>query len=360
MGVQWPPRTLLHGPSGSGKTQLLRWLADRVAPYAEVTWLRPAEVFSRYLGESEERLRNAFAAVQNLGRPIGADLKDEQVWEAVLRALAPLERLSAVTSSVEFWAAGRCSNAAQRALRGWREAARRRASARQGAQRMLQRRRCAFLASWRLLMLRKITAMGLQEAVLLSRALRWLRAWSGWAFAHARQRQSDEVKWAIVRQSRQRWVLERWCSAGRFQRLVLVAEKWDGQVLCRQLVLRAFTGWSAMMGLYACGEKVAAAVGARRASRLLRHWSFLLLVGEKRPHHLMRQMLARWRLFKHRSGEVQRGLERLGRWTLAPTFRRWATYLRDRKTRQQMASTHGDRMQALELGARGRLELWGP
>ncbi|CAK8991825.1 unnamed protein product [Durusdinium trenchii] len=65
MGVQWPPRTLLHGPSGSGKTQLLRWLADRVAPYAEVTWLRPAEVFSRYLGESEERLRNAFAAVQN-------------------------------------------------------------------------------------------------------------------------------------------------------------------------------------------------------------------------------------------------------------------------------------------------------
>ena len=31
-----------------------------------------------------------------------------------------------------------------------------------------------------------------------------------------------------------------------FQRLVLVAEKWDGQVLCRQLVLKALTGWSAM------------------------------------------------------------------------------------------------------------------
>ena len=27
----------------------------QVAPYAEVTWLRPAEVFSRYLGESEVR-----------------------------------------------------------------------------------------------------------------------------------------------------------------------------------------------------------------------------------------------------------------------------------------------------------------
>ena len=26
------------------------------------------------------------------------------------------------------------------------------------------------------------------------------------------------------------------------------------------------------MGLYACGEKIAAAVGARRAGRMLRHW----------------------------------------------------------------------------------------
>lgn len=64
MGISWAPRSLLHGPPGSGKTQLLKWLEKQVEPHAEVTWLRPAEIWSRYLGESEERLRKAFATIQ--------------------------------------------------------------------------------------------------------------------------------------------------------------------------------------------------------------------------------------------------------------------------------------------------------
>ena len=32
-----------------------RSLLEKVEPHAEVTWLRPAEIWSRYLGESEER-----------------------------------------------------------------------------------------------------------------------------------------------------------------------------------------------------------------------------------------------------------------------------------------------------------------
>ena len=32
----------------------------------EVAWLRPADVLSRYFGESEERLRKAFAELQSL------------------------------------------------------------------------------------------------------------------------------------------------------------------------------------------------------------------------------------------------------------------------------------------------------
>ena len=39
-----------------------------VPPDVEVAWLRPADVLSRYLGESEERLRKAFAELQRLGR----------------------------------------------------------------------------------------------------------------------------------------------------------------------------------------------------------------------------------------------------------------------------------------------------
>ena len=57
------------------------------------------------------------------------------------------------------------------------------------------------------------------------------------AFSSARL--ADEVKSALLRQSRQRWTMERWCSAGRFQRMVDVAERWDGQVLCKQLA----AGW---------------------------------------------------------------------------------------------------------------------
>eukprot|EP00434_Breviolum_minutum_P011227 symbB.v1.2.009907.t2/scaffold605.1/size182108/7 len=256
-----------------------------------------------------------------------------------------LERLSMVMGSVEFWAASSYSKIAWKALSAWHDTCQRRQRAREGQQKILQQRRSALLNSWHLLMLRRITALGVAEAVLQGRALRWLRAWKSWAFAHARRRESDEVKTAIVKQSRQRWGMERWCSAGRFQRLVDVAEKWDGQVLCRQLVVRAFTGWSAMMGLYACGEKVAAAVGARRACRLLRHWSFLLHVGTKRPHQLMRQIMARWRLFLQRCSDVQRGLERLGRWTMGPTFRRFVAYVRDRKQRRQDVSSHSSHLQ---------------
>ena len=35
-----------------------RSLLEKVEPHAEVTWLRPAEIWSRYLGESEEHGRN--------------------------------------------------------------------------------------------------------------------------------------------------------------------------------------------------------------------------------------------------------------------------------------------------------------
>ena len=66
MGIAWPPRTLLHGPPGSGKTHLLRWLASQMEGLGvRVSWLRPSDVLSRYLGESEERLRLAFASASS-------------------------------------------------------------------------------------------------------------------------------------------------------------------------------------------------------------------------------------------------------------------------------------------------------
>ena len=82
MGIAWPPRTLLHGPPGSGKSHLLRWLASQVELLGvRISWLRPSNVLSRYLGESEERLRLAFAAAS--GGPQGSLLLVEGLDEFV-------------------------------------------------------------------------------------------------------------------------------------------------------------------------------------------------------------------------------------------------------------------------------------
>ncbi|CAJ1402602.1 unnamed protein product [Effrenium voratum] len=180
-----------------------------------------------------------------------------------------LQRLTQVSESVLHWAARLATALAHKVQLAWHDTARRRRSSRQAEQELSLRRRSRLVGSWRLLLLRKVTAMGVAEAVLLNRALRWMRAWQQWAFAHARRRERDEVKLAIVRESRKRWWVERWCSAGRFQRLVDVAQRWDGQVLCRQLVRKAFLAWSAVMGLYACAEKAKKLPLPERPPRLL-------------------------------------------------------------------------------------------
>ncbi|CAE7454466.1 unnamed protein product [Symbiodinium sp. CCMP2456] len=218
-----------------------------------------------------------------------------------------LRQLSLVIQSVHLWTASRATLWAQTVAMAWHGCVVRRRRSQVSAIRLLWQRRARLLSSWRLLLLRRLAGQGVAEAVLLSRALRWIRAWRLWAFSHARKREADEVKATFVRQSRQRWWVERWCSVCRLNRLVDVAEKWDGQVLCRQLVRRAFRGWSALMGLYACAEKASTRVGELRMSRMLRLWSFLLRVGEKRPHQIMRSQLGSCTEPQHRSsaGSVQ-------------------------------------------------------
>ncbi|CAE7325455.1 unnamed protein product [Symbiodinium necroappetens] len=234
-----------------------------------------------------------------------------------------LRQLSLVIQSVHLWTASRATLWAQTVAMAWHGCVVRRRRSQVAAIRLLWQRRARLLSSWRLLLLRRLAGQGVAEAVLLSRALRWIRAWRLWAFSHARKREADEVKATFVRQSRQRWWVERWCSVCRLNRLVDVAEKWDGQVLCRQLVRRAFRGWSALMGLYACAEKAATRVGELRMSRMLRLWSFLLRVGEKRPHQIMQSTIDSWKAARSRNTEVRQGLYRLGRWTKDPVFQQW-------------------------------------
>ena len=59
LGIPPTKGILLHGPSGCGKTEMIKALAnDSIIP---VIQLRPTDILSKYLGESESRLQSVFA-----------------------------------------------------------------------------------------------------------------------------------------------------------------------------------------------------------------------------------------------------------------------------------------------------------
>jgi transitional endoplasmic reticulum ATPase len=58
LGVSLPTGVLLHGPPGTGKTTVARVLASQTdAAFLVVT---PSDIFARWLGESEQRVRELF------------------------------------------------------------------------------------------------------------------------------------------------------------------------------------------------------------------------------------------------------------------------------------------------------------
>lgn len=83
MGFTWPPRLLLQGPSGAGKTHMLRWLCSQLPEGVGTAWLHPGDVWSKYLGESEQRLRRAFANASQGTAGMGSVLLLEGVDQLV-------------------------------------------------------------------------------------------------------------------------------------------------------------------------------------------------------------------------------------------------------------------------------------
>jgi len=64
VGVRWPRGALVHGPSGTGKTLMVRAVAAEAG--AAVVLVTAATVTGAYLGESEERLRDAVAEAEGV------------------------------------------------------------------------------------------------------------------------------------------------------------------------------------------------------------------------------------------------------------------------------------------------------
>jgi len=58
LGIDPPSGVLLHGPPGTGKTLIARAVANEVDAYFDT--ISGPEIVSKYKGESEERLREAF------------------------------------------------------------------------------------------------------------------------------------------------------------------------------------------------------------------------------------------------------------------------------------------------------------
>eukprot|EP00927_Polykrikos_kofoidii_P022562 TRINITY_DN21007_c0_g1_i1.p1 TRINITY_DN21007_c0_g1~~TRINITY_DN21007_c0_g1_i1.p1 ORF type:complete len:787 (+),score=88.11 TRINITY_DN21007_c0_g1_i1:105-2465(+) len=92
MGVSGAPRVLIYGPAGSGKTHMARWLCAELATQGIASrWLWPGEVWSKYLGESEERLRTAFAEA--------AEASSENCGAGVVLIIEGLDQLAPKSST---------------------------------------------------------------------------------------------------------------------------------------------------------------------------------------------------------------------------------------------------------------------
>jgi len=102
LGVRWPRGVLLHGPPGCGKSLLVRCVADEAGAALHV--LTAADVFGAFVGESERRLREAFAAAAAdaaAGRPAIIFLD-----EARARARAPKRAPRCAQARAALLAAG--------------------------------------------------------------------------------------------------------------------------------------------------------------------------------------------------------------------------------------------------------------
>ncbi|OLQ09515.1 hypothetical protein AK812_SmicGene6888 [Symbiodinium microadriaticum] len=232
-----------------------------------------------------------------------------------------LRQLSLVIQSVHLWTASRATLWAQTVAMAWHGCVVRRRRSQVAAIRLLWQRRARLLSSWRLLLLRRLAGQGVAEEYSYLQVYPIPKA----PDSEELPLEADEVKATFVRQSRSESELLHYRGLNR---LVDVAEKWDGQVLCRQLASLGAPSQQPLlrMGLYACAEKAASgkSMSTRGVDQLE---SFLLRVGEKRPHQIMQSTIVprqdSWKAARSRNTEVRQGLYRLGRWTKDPVFQQW-------------------------------------
>ncbi|KAI7845553.1 hypothetical protein COHA_000844 [Chlorella ohadii] len=88
LGVRWPKAVLLHGPPGCGKTAAVHAVARECG--AVLHLITASSVVGAFTGESERRLRDAFAAATRdarSGRPVVIFL-DERVGPSMARGAA--------------------------------------------------------------------------------------------------------------------------------------------------------------------------------------------------------------------------------------------------------------------------------
>eukprot|EP00929_Paragymnodinium_shiwhaense_P070269 TRINITY_DN35592_c0_g1_i1.p1 TRINITY_DN35592_c0_g1~~TRINITY_DN35592_c0_g1_i1.p1 ORF type:complete len:2292 (+),score=418.32 TRINITY_DN35592_c0_g1_i1:171-7046(+) len=249
-------------------------------------------------------------------------------------------RMCNVAESVLQWAAALMTDRAYGALWAWRRHVLSRVNCRRGLQEFRSRKTLAILAGWQHGAQEKRGASNLLLMAFLGRQRAILKGWLQYAAHRSAERRRHVIATQAVVTSRQRQVIDRWCTAGRWRRLGDVAEAWDARIKRKYFLVEVLRSWFDAIANYKKGRALAKQLLTSRTAWHLRHWSLLMQTSHARPRSLLREGFAWWLSSCERVWQLKRTTRRIPLQGALRQLRRNAReQLRQRRQQEQRRDT---------------------